>query len=264
MITFKSFLTEKFISQNPISEIEINEIREKCKPFLQLSKGLPLYRGMSYQGDIPYFAKFQHPVNRQPLHSSAKSNAFFNAMLKCGFGIEGIRQRSIFASIDPRVAGLYGTEYYIFPMGQISYLSSDIIRDLYGQDHVLLEAVVKALHAQDSLGKLSELAAFELADNIRDAVGQNTLDSLDNIVQNIDSEIQVEKFLAALQSQMQLLYSKNTPLRKIQTPTTELMIYESDGYYLLSKQGIAEYLNRNQPASEAAHDDYHRFYSQLV
>jgi hypothetical protein len=138
---FKNFLAEEE-SSDSFDDI-IKSISVKCKPFLTQSEGNPLYRGINRvkvgadgklvrQTGIASFAP--HPKNRPSRDSSVNFNISFDTMMDCAFGIKDVRTHSVFASGNPAIAGSYGDEHVIFPVGEFKYVWSRLVNDSVAQN----------------------------------------------------------------------------------------------------------------------------------
>jgi hypothetical protein len=127
---FLDFLNETsnraYSPQHVVSKV-IPEIGSECQAFLGAAAGMPLYRGIGAADDIPRFT--MHPVERPPRDSTLGQNCVFNLMILAAFGIDKIRQHSIFCTGDLRECAEYGTPNYIFPRGNFKILYSTKVKD---------------------------------------------------------------------------------------------------------------------------------------
>lgn len=105
-------------------------IQKNCKQYLKENPDWmtrPLYRGMSYRGDIQVK---NIRSDRQP----TDSNRFFHklydeAFIENGYALN--RTNSIFCTGDREMAYKYGEAYVIFPMGNFAFVYSPTVKDLY-------------------------------------------------------------------------------------------------------------------------------------
>lgn len=105
-------------------------IQKNCQPYLKENPDWmtrPLYRGMSYRGDIQIK---NIRSDRQPTDSNSFLHQLYDeAFIENGYALN--RTNSIFCTGDLEMAYKYGEAYVIFPMGNFAFVYSPTVKDLY-------------------------------------------------------------------------------------------------------------------------------------
>ena len=128
-----------------VSDI-VDMIQRDCKPFLKASNGLQLFRGIkaSDKDDmIRQLANSKFLIaavrnNRQPKDSSSALHDALNVYFRERVGIP-VRSACIFTTGNSGTAGLYGSMYLIFPIGEFHYAWSEDVIDAYYEFHFLFD-----------------------------------------------------------------------------------------------------------------------------
>jgi hypothetical protein len=99
-------------------------IQEKCKPFLEQSKGVPLYRG--YGGVIDKLTAPEYKIikvrkDRKPLDTDIQVHGLINAYFHDKFGVN-VRSEGLFATGEIGTAKEYGNVNYVFPVGEFKFV----------------------------------------------------------------------------------------------------------------------------------------------
>ena len=131
MIDIKA-IAEEFDMSDDLVNITLS-IKQNCKPYLRENYSpildLPLYRGVKTNKAV--FKRDVRLENRKPLDNREVVHQGLNDVFKERFGEEF--RNSLFATGDITEASNYGNVYYIFPIGEFSYLWSPDVYDIYGE-----------------------------------------------------------------------------------------------------------------------------------
>lgn len=119
------YLTEGYKS---ISENEINALIAKdCKPYLKQIKNEYLYRGM--KSDFDAF-KAVPRKNRMPKDTPIVMHNLFDDIIQKLYAWKP-RSQGVFATGGKNQAGIYGSIYKIYPIGNFKFLWAPTIHDFY-------------------------------------------------------------------------------------------------------------------------------------
>jgi len=144
MITFKQYLGEdKFLGEEPPAEVKIL-LEKHCGLFLKEAKGGFLYRGVkidtgipgsteAYDGTNMDFIKKAVRTDRKPKDMSRKRTTIVDDWFNEKFGIRA-RTNCVFAAgagLHRNELSHYGTPCIIFPIGDIKYVWSEHVEDMY-------------------------------------------------------------------------------------------------------------------------------------
>ena len=116
MTIFKTF--KDFLKTDPTEGIQ-----EKCRPFIEQSKGLPLYRG--YGNKVGSLVKGAREIdirkNRKPRDSSQLVHDLMDRYFHKKFGVN-VRSEGLFAIGNKKRSERYGAPYYVLPIGEFKYV----------------------------------------------------------------------------------------------------------------------------------------------
>ena len=252
---FKQFITEATVKQptkQPNFEKMMNLISVRCKPFLNAAKGHLLYRGMMKERwvkgelqhlDLSKLKQFEHPTGRKPRNSETPFNFMFNAGCEMAFGVENIREQSIFGSGNYFQAMVYGEVLLVFPIGKIKYISSRKIVDSIETRKFLIDLTNRLEQPaksglMDAFGALAiKMTPHEWVLNPRQESGSN------------DAE-----FNYRLAHELRKIYDEyydTSGLDKMLAKKNEILFYESDGYFALPISVVlTEMKNKGVPVSD--------------
>jgi hypothetical protein len=121
------------------------KINADCKPFLEQSKGIPMFRGVAPKyvgGERAEYATFEkRSVRTDRIPRSSAHDAFFNwsfnAVMEREFKIKNIRYSSLFATGSEAQAVYYGDLHFIFPIGNFDTIWSKRVNDSYEEINLL-------------------------------------------------------------------------------------------------------------------------------
>lgn len=240
-----------------MSEEKFN-IEELNKAFADLkikTGGLPLLRGLRISNNRE--RKLPHPENRPPLGSSGSFTLMYNSVIDAGFKIPNIRSHSIFATGNIEAAKIYGNIFTIAPAGDFKFLWSPRISDSWTNENMLWNAIAKKL-IDDTLDinttKLWYILSRDIFEDLKEHtdsswVHTTTHDKLLSLYYNM---FNLEKFLPksinagkfpsffkkALQQVALEFFADNIHLKSAIESHNEILIYESDGYFIKPYENI--------------------------
>ena len=249
MITFKQFITEQ--QQFFSFEDGLKQIKANCKFFLSESDGVPLYRGMGQQ--VEGVSWTPHPKNRPPRDSEPEFNFFVNSMFDAAFGIENIRRISFFATGNMWQAENYGKVMFCFPAGKIRWMWSPDINDLFEDQLKVFRQVIQTAE----LSNLNPRVLANIFDNLysRYKSSPHTWvydleDDADEVTLRATRTATVDHKIyfgeaspyniihAGLIGAAKDLYRDSTALKEAIESGNEIMVYESEGYYLINAETV--------------------------
>jgi hypothetical protein len=119
-----------------IPDVDIAKLKELCAPYISVLKhtdGAPLFRG--YKGsrfsNINGFQVMEPNLDRTPVDTPQVLHTALNQAFKRQFGFP--YRNGVFASGSYEDARYYGEVYAVFPIGELKYIWSKQIGDLYVQ-----------------------------------------------------------------------------------------------------------------------------------
>ena len=278
MISFKQFLNEgQELSYKFDEGIEL--IKDHCRDFISLSSEKPLFRGISKLtvsktgithnnvSDITWSA---HPKNRSPKDSDAAFNFAINAMFDAAFALEDVRKQSIFATGKYSQSVQYGAVMYCFPKGKIRWLWSPKIEDAYEQARSIYENIVKhstitpipscKMHQIfDDLQMIYRKGPHSWVYDLEGDAEEHTVKAVSTAIPNVEETFGKSPYNAihtALINTAQDLYSESKGLDAAIASENEIMIYESDGYYMVPLTTVVE-AARQEGIDVMFQDDHH-------
>ena len=105
-------------------------IKKDCQPWIQISKGKMIYRGIKNTDVSMILGKFPVKNDRDPRDTpSSIHNILVGIFNELGFSAN--RNNSLFVSSSYADAQYYGTPYAIFPIGTFTYAWGKGIKDLW-------------------------------------------------------------------------------------------------------------------------------------
>jgi len=253
-MNFKNFLLESPSKYN--FEQGCKQIKQHCQPFLTASNGQPLYRGTprirttisnksGYTEDkMEHISFINHPENRTPRNSDQLFNNVFNGMIDLAFGVKNIRRKSIFATGNLDEALAYGTAHFCFPKDNFKFINSPKILDSFSDESSILKHLKNEMYTsfpKDKKLKYDVIRAFAYVCDLGDPVdffnGDKSLRKAFNNIFKIEVPIELEVepyeiFISALKKTGLDLYS-DTDISKAIKNKHEILIYESNGYYMV-------------------------------
>lgn len=242
------------------SGIDLHEaiklIARDCQPFLAASKGLALYRGIK---DAAPILDSPNPVGRKSVDMSHAATFMFNSMIDAAYNITDVRSKTIFASGLQGLALHFGQIYYIFPKGQIKYLWSDTIEDVYNQQNLVnstitehlpsgaqynVQVLMRRMYEGDDIFKTSGWVharhTADLGKTLYDILYTIPLPSRRDVV--VSPATITAQLTHALQQAGLELYANSVNLDSAIKSGNEILIYESDGYYALRMDEVGKEL----------------------
>jgi hypothetical protein len=249
---FKTFLLQED-SQLSFEEA-IKLIAKKCKPFLTEAGPYPMFRGIAkakvtkdgYQVRIEEIKFTKHPTGRPPRDSAVNFNILFDAMIDCAFNIKDVRTHSVFASGNPAIAGGYGTEHVIFPVGNFKYIWSPRVADSvsdwsgwlkpiarFGSQHgAQLSPTILKVMWDKYPGSEEQYFASKWVDGGRDVVNKTQAAYQYNEMGMQDIEESVYQMIKdGMKEYGEKSYENNIDLTPAIFSGNEILIHESSGYY---------------------------------
>jgi len=99
------------------------DLIKKCGPFIEESKGLPLYRGYGMKMSAALHGQREVTVrkDRKPRDTSIEIHNIMNAYFFKKFGVN-VRSEGLFAIGDIKRASSYGHPHYVLPVGKFKYV----------------------------------------------------------------------------------------------------------------------------------------------
>lgn len=155
------------ILQSPDFLDFVNKVKRECSEYLSVAR-TPHYRGMSANAR---FGDKNIRQDRAPRESPIDQTTLFNEAAERVFGIEDVRNRSMYMTTKREDAEMYGTVFVVFPRNDSEYL---ICRD------------------DDSIGIVAEMREGD--NDFNDKLVEEMfiyLESPTSILNNSDSEIMV-------------------------------------------------------------------------
>lgn len=268
MISFKTFLNEQQQRTYTFEE-GLEAIKDHCSWFINESAGKPMFRGIPKKRVIAgkleninttKISWTPHPSDRKPKDSDPAFNFIMNSMIDAGFGIENIRRKSFFATGNKAQAIVYGEVMFCLPKGKPKWMWSPDISDAYEESSELYDRLIKASGLPDFTRQIYK-SIFE---KLCLSYGQSTRTWVNN--ENGDSErvtLSIAKdamehfedifagaspykiLLSGLRDTAKDLYIDTKSLAAAITSGNEIMFYESDGYYLVPEETVAEEASRD-------------------
>lgn len=268
MISFKTFLNEQQELTYTFEE-GLEVIKDHCSWFINESEGKPMLRGIPKMrviaGELENINTTKiswtpHPTDRRPKDSEPAFNFIMNSMIDAGFGIENIRRKSFFATGNRAQARTYGKVMFCLPKGKPKWMWSPDISDAYEDSSEIYDRLIK--HSE--LGSLqrrkyetifSELhhtygvythtwVSNEQGDSERVTL-QAVKDTVDHYEDVFGSASPYKILLWGLRDTAKDLYVDTRNLAEAITTGNEIMFYESNGYYLVPEETVAEEANRD-------------------
>jgi len=126
MITFQKFLNEE-ISPEDIKKF-LKMAQHKAYSYLLAAQGQFCFRGMEDKKEIIFNKKVRK--DRRPTDMSKTMSKRLDDAFNAVFDIRG-RSQCVFVTGDESTAIRYGDPYYIFPKGNIHWLWSEKVEDLF-------------------------------------------------------------------------------------------------------------------------------------
>ena len=120
---FHEYLIESGLSENNIKQL----ILKDCKPFLDQSKGLTLYRGMNIS---PSITKEKVRKDRKPKDTDPRTQKKADEVFLKKFGWMP-RSQGLFVTGNQKEAKRYGTLYRVYPIGNFKFIWSDKVMDFF-------------------------------------------------------------------------------------------------------------------------------------
>lgn len=121
MISFKQFLAELSDKEGndllPIQE----QIQKLCQPFLKISDGMPLYRGINNDVVAEIYRTAYVRKDRKALDSNPAASAAVDKWFDKTYGIKP-RSQGLFVVGSMDMALRYGEPCYVFPIGEFQYV----------------------------------------------------------------------------------------------------------------------------------------------
>lgn len=219
-----------------------------------------------------------HPSDRKPKDSEPAFNFIMNSMIDAGFGIENIRRKSFFATGNRVQARTYGKVMFCLPKGKPKWMWSPDIFDAYEDSSELYDRLIKASDLPSFTRQKYESIFAEL----RHTYGHSTRTWVNN--ENGDSErvtLQAVKdsvdhhedvfgsaspykiLLSGLRDTAKDLYLDTRNLAEAITAGNEIMFYESDGYYLVPEETVAEEASKDGVDDASTQKVYEYFLSKM-
>jgi hypothetical protein len=132
MSSFKSFLMER--SSTPVpKDMLVDMLKSQCMPFIDELGGFsvladyPLWRGTSH-------VTFTHtaPVrkDRIPLNTPQLQSSWIDGWFADTFGFRP-RSQGVFLSGNKAIASQYGSPFVVVPVGELKYVWSPKVKDLF-------------------------------------------------------------------------------------------------------------------------------------
>jgi hypothetical protein len=119
-----------------VPDVDIAKLKQLCAPYIEVLKhtdGAPLFRG--YKGsrftNVEGFNVIEPNLNRVPVDTPRVLHDALNQSFKRAFGFP--YRNGVFASSSYDDARYYGPVYAVFPIGELHYIWSKQISDLYVQ-----------------------------------------------------------------------------------------------------------------------------------
>ena len=158
----QQYINEKKEEYNDIDLLN-NLIKKDCKQYLKILGNLSgLYRGMDWKNDL---GKNQTRSQRTASGMSLTEQRYINNILQKNG--HNKRKGVVFASGDIDNVTMFGTSYYIFPVGNISYTwieTQDINLHNTPYDPNILEYLTDTLNgSEDDLEKYADYYTHDIA-----------------------------------------------------------------------------------------------------
>lgn len=246
---FKSFLKEEEISN--FDDI-VKRIGSECQQFLKESRALPLYRGFGKKMKpvVKLSGHFvPHPEDRKPLDSDAAFNFMFNAGADLAFGVRDIRKKTLFCTGDLELARHYGALNFVFPAGDIDYIWSRSITDSYENTNKIADDISLNLNkAMDSKAVIDFMDFFSERMSPHDFIDADEEDS--DVKQGLEDAIDgtppsLSDISSAIKKTFSEFYIENMNLDKAIKTGHEILIYKSEGCFLVPVMMAYEMLDDN-------------------
>ncbi len=130
-MTLNEIFKGLFILEQEENIVDI--LKRDCAEYIQIlhqTNMQPLYRGMKTMPAMENGMGVISPrVDRRPLDTSKIIHGVLNKRFTEKFGYPF--RNAIFATCGSVAASEYGTSYVIFPIGELHFLWSDVVEDLY-------------------------------------------------------------------------------------------------------------------------------------
>lgn len=242
-------------------------INKECQPFLNDSNGHELMRGISRDPRDETVLFTPQPTNRNPRDSSVPFNTLFNLTIYAAFGIEKIRQHSVFCTGNHAETHEYGDAHYIFPKGEYKILYSIKVIDSVNYEdewtndlsHYIIDGIKElklinylSLHVSKFIYSSSdELNSWDLDwltnpsdeqakwffERFKSLVDKSILSKFDNIKHK---EL-IKAFYEGLKKIGKDFYINDNDIVKAIKSDGEILMYESSGYFAVPRKAIADY-----------------------
>jgi hypothetical protein len=250
MIRFKQFLAEE--SAHIELDDAIGLIKKNCQPFLKEAQRNLVYRGMREGLGRRYTIEVPHPENRLPRNSDVAFNVAYNFQIAAAYGIQNIRQHSIFTHGNKSTVTAYGEPYYFFPKGHIKYLWGPLIGDSWMQENACFEVAMerilqdvkiplsdsRVMWAQQSYRNLCfQVKSGNYSDLIapgwKEKIAKSFRDDLSGYAEKIPKDMQ-DVLINALKVGGQATFIDSKMLSKVAAESKrEILFYQTDGYYMV-------------------------------
>lgn len=127
-------LSEIFVNDNDLSHI-VSQIKRDCAPFVEVLKqnhGRPLFRGSDTgRPEVGHMKLISPRLERKPKDTPADIHNFMNQLFVEAFGYP--YRNGIFTTSSQSTAAAYGTVCVVFPIGELKFIWSKSINDLFYQ-----------------------------------------------------------------------------------------------------------------------------------
>jgi hypothetical protein len=255
-VRFKQFLESRDASF--LDHLE--KVAETCAPFLDNKVStLFLYRGArDIEQQLTFFA---HRKTRTPRDSDAGFNAMFNIGVESLTGVTNIRAKSVFATGNRYETTEYGDPYFFFPCGNFSLVYSKEVCDSYIDSHVFYERMDQQLQIGRTTASIMRNFSFR---NPGVSIEEATLQMKDQrVMEEVFSEVGVNispsNFYDAIEHVFKSLsyVQASTPgVNKAIESGNEILVYESDGFWMLSRNAVWEYVSNNPRYDGATPEEF--------
>ena len=127
----RSYISESYMNEEEINKA-VASVKKNCQPFFKKmgSSGEFLYRG---HHSLATFGKLLTKVKprkeRKPLDTSQELHDYLDELFKKYHGWKA-RSKAIFATASRKAAKHYGKLYYMFPIGDFSFLYHPELEDM--------------------------------------------------------------------------------------------------------------------------------------
>lgn len=251
---FKEFLNETASNR----ELEYSEIvqliKTDCAPFLEMSKGYPLLRGIKPEPASYFYT--EQPVKRRAVDSDAGFNVFFNLGYQAAYGTQNVRTLSFFASGSETIAKAYGKTYYIFPKGDFHFTFGEDIKDSWMSYTLFCTDLINKIRDIEefetgtlyAISRLFRIASADISDNAKfesEEVDNALSAAFTYMFPNADimSELQLDKFKSAWRGVIEDRYEENMNLTEALDSDLEILFFHGEGYYAIKKDALPPLLS---------------------